>query len=115
MPMPYTQENRLIAIDTPLGKNELLLTGFSGTEGVSIPFSFDLKMLSENHQIVFEDIIGKNVTVSVILADGDLRFFNGLISRFSQGRGGGEAGGDPRFSYYTATMVPWIWRRYRPG
>lgn len=109
MQMPYTQENRLIAIDTPLGKDALLLTGFSGTEALSTLFRFDLKMLSENHAIVFEDIIGKLVTVSIILADGDVRFFNGLISRFSQGRGGGEAGGDVRFSQYTATMVPWLW------
>jgi len=107
--MAYTQENRLIAIDTPLGKDALLLTGCHGIEGISGLFSFELNLLSENHNITFEDIIGKNVTVSIILADGDKRFFNGIISSFSQGRGGGEAGGDPHFSHYTATMVPWLW------
>jgi len=107
--MAYTQENRLIAIDTPLGTDVLLLTGFHGIEGISGLFSFELNLLSENHNITFEDIIGKNVTVSIILADGDKRFFNGIISSFSQGRGGGEAGGDPHFSHYTATMVPWFW------
>lgn len=107
--MPYTQENRLIAIDTPLGKDVLLLAGFHGTEALSRLFSFELDMLSENHNVSFEDIIGKNVTISVVLADEDKRYFNGLISRFSQGRGGGEAGGDPRFSHYRATMVPWPW------
>ncbi|MBW2740154.1 MAG: type VI secretion system tip protein VgrG [Deltaproteobacteria bacterium] len=107
--MAYTQDNRLIAIDTPLGKDALLLTGCHGIEGISGLFSFELNLLSENHNITFEDIIGKNVTVSIILADGDKRFFNGIISSFSQGRGGGEAGGDPHFSHYTATMVPWLW------
>lgn len=107
--MPYTQDNRLIAIETPLGKDALLLTGFHGTEGLSTPFSFALDLLSENHCIPFKDIIGKNVAVSVVLATGEKRYFHGLISRFSQGRGGGEAGGDPRFSHYTATMVPWLW------
>ncbi len=106
--MPYTQENRLIAIDTPLGKDVLLLTGFRGTEGLSRLFGFELSLLSENHKIKFEDIIGKNVTVSIVLSDGDKRYFNGIISRFSQGRGGGEAGGDPRFSHYRAKMVPWL-------
>jgi len=104
--MAYTQENRLIAIDTPLGKDVLLLTGCHGIEGISGLFSFELNLLSENHNITFEDIIGKNVTVSIILADGDKRFFNGIISSFSQRRGGGEAGGD---SHYAATMVPWLW------
>jgi type VI secretion system secreted protein VgrG len=107
--MPYTQENRSIVIDTPLGKDMLLLTRLTGNEGLSTLFSFELDLLSENHSIAFQDIIGKNVTVSIVLADGDKRFFNGIVSRFSQGRGGGEAGGDPRFSYYTATMVPWLW------
>ncbi|BBO17394.1 type VI secretion system tip protein VgrG [Candidatus Brocadia pituitae] len=106
--MPYTQDNRLIAIETPLGKDALLLTGFHGTEGLSTPFSFELDLLSENHSIPFTDIIGKNVAVSVLLTHGK-RYFHGLISRFSQGRGGGEAGSDPRFSYYSATMVPWLW------
>jgi type VI secretion system secreted protein VgrG len=107
--MAYTQENRLIAIDTPLGKDALLLTGCHGIEGISGLFSFELNLLSENHNITFEDIIGKNVTVSIILADGDKRFFNGIISSFSHGSGGGETGGDPHFSHYTATMVPWFW------
>ena len=103
--MAYTQDNSLIAINTPLGKDVLLLTGFNGTEGLSRPFSFELEMLSENHNIPFADIIGKNVTISIILTDGDKRFFHGLISRFSQGRGGG----DPRMSHYRAEMVPWLW------
>ncbi len=107
--MPYTQENALIAIDTPLGPDVLLLTGFIGTEEISRLFSFELEMLSENHSVSFEDIIGKSVTISVILADEEKRYFNGIISSFTQGRGGGEGGGDLRFSHYKATMVPWLW------
>ncbi|MBW1745111.1 MAG: type VI secretion system tip protein VgrG, partial [Deltaproteobacteria bacterium] len=107
--MVYTQENRLIAIDTPLGKDALLLAGFHGIEGISDLFSFELDLLSENHNIKFEDIIGKNVAVSIILADGDKRFFNGIISSFSQGRGSSEADKDSPFSHYAATMVPWFW------
>ena len=107
--MAYKQENRLIAIDTPLGKDVLLLAGFRGSEGISRLFNFELAMVSENHSISFADIVGKNVTVSVVLADESARYFNGVISRFAQGRGGGEKGGDPRFSSYRATMVPWPW------
>ncbi|MEW6381909.1 MAG: type VI secretion system tip protein TssI/VgrG [bacterium] len=108
--MPYTQDDRLIAIDTPLGKDVLLLSGFRGAEGLSCLFGFELDLLSENHKITFEDIIGKPATISIALADGDKRYFHGLIARFSQGRGGGEAGGgDPRFSHYRATLVPWLW------
>ncbi len=107
--MPLTQDNRLMAIDTPLGRDVLLLTGFRGAEAISSPFSFELSLISENHDISFESIIGKNVTVFLVLADGQQRVFNGLVSRFCQGRGGGEEGSDPRFSHYAATMVPWVW------
>ena len=81
--MAYTQDNSFIAVNTPLGKDVLLLTGFNGTEGLSRPFNFELDMLSEDPDIPFADIIGKNVTVSILLPDGEKRFFNGIISRFS--------------------------------
>ncbi|MFW5640565.1 MAG: type VI secretion system Vgr family protein [Thermodesulfobacteriota bacterium] len=58
----------------------------------------------------FPDMIGQNVTVSILLADGGERYFNGIISHFSQGRGGGESDtSDARFTFYTAKMVPWFW------
>jgi len=107
--MAYTQEGKLISIDTPLGEDVLLLTGFHGEEAISRISTFELSMVSENHSIPFEKIIGRNVTVAVTLADGNKRFFNGLISSFSHGRGGGEKGGDAWFTYYRATMVPWFW------
>jgi len=107
--MPFTQENRFLQISTPLGTDVLLLTGLSGAEGISRPFSFKLDLLSENHNIVFREIIGQNVTVSVTLADGEKRYFNGIISRFSQGGWGGESGVEARFSRYTAELVPWLW------
>lgn len=107
--MPFTQENRLLIIETSLGKDVLLLTRIRGSEGLSRLFNFELSLLSENHNLSFKDIIGKQATVSIMLANGDKRFFNGIIPRFSQGRGSGGKGGDPRFSYYTATLVPWPW------
>lgn len=107
--MALTQENRLITVDTPLGKDVLLLLAFSGVEEISSPFTFELTMVSENHNLSFDAIVGKNVTVTILLASGRPRYFNGIVARFSQGRGGETQGGDPRFSYYTAEVVPWFW------
>ncbi|MCP4117536.1 MAG: type VI secretion system tip protein VgrG [Desulfobacteraceae bacterium] len=104
----YTQENRFFAVNTPLGPDELLLTGFNGREGISELFSFELRMISERHDIVFKDIIGKNVSVSIMLADGSKRYLNGLISSFSQS-GGDRVGSETQFSSYTATIMPWFW------
>ncbi len=80
----YTQEGRLFKIDTPLGKDVLLLRGFTGTERISRLFSFSLDLLSENSSISFSDIIGKNVTISLKQLDGSYRYLNGIISRFAQ-------------------------------
>ena len=101
--MPYTQENRLIGIETPLGKDILLLRGFSGQEGISRLSNFDLDLLSQDPDIKFEDIIGKRVTLRVTLGSDKKRYFNGFISRFMQ------TGSDRGLANYRATMVPWLW------
>src|SRR5450432_230036 len=101
--MPYTQENRLISLATPLGEDKLLLASFSGTEAVSRLFSFQLNLLSEAGGVAFADIIGKSVTISVKLADETPRYFNGLVSRFAQ------SGADARFTHYQMEVVPWTW------
>lgn len=107
--MAYTQENRLMAITTPLGKDVLLLESIQGSEGISRLFSFELNMLSDNHSVAFDSIVGKSATISVVLPSGKKRFFNGIISRFVQGAGGGTSGLDARFTHYRATLVPWLW------
>ena len=99
----FTQENRLIAIDTPLGENTLLLQGLMGNEGISRLFRFNLELLSTNNSISFDDIVGQNVTISVTLADQTLRYFNGFVSRFAQ------SGSDARFTHYQMEVVPWLW------
>ena len=101
--MAYQQQKRLITIDTPLGKDVLLLHSFSGSEGISKIFSLSADLLSENHSVSFKDIVGKQVTVSLHLAVDDKRFWNGYVSRFAC------SGGDNRFSYYHAEIVPWLW------
>ena len=104
-----SQENRLIRIDTPLGTDVLLLTEFMGVEQISSLFSFELNLLSENHTIAFADIIGQSTTVSLLLADGSFRYFNGIITRFSQQSSGGESAGVHDLAGYTASMAPWFW------
>lgn len=107
--MPLTQENRSLQINTVLGENVLLITGLSVSEGISMPFSYELSLISENQSISFPDIIGTTVTVSISLESGERRYFNGLVSRFSQVGGGSEEGADEHHAYYSATIVPWLW------
>jgi len=56
--MAFTQENRLMTLDTPLGKDVLLLQGFMGQEGISQLFRYELELLSEHPTIAFHQIVG---------------------------------------------------------
>jgi type VI secretion system secreted protein VgrG len=100
--MAIAQAHRRIAISTPLGKDVLLLRGFSGSEAISQLFHFDLDLLSENDSIKFQDVVGKNVTLRIYDATGAERHWNGFISRFSQGAQ------DRRLTAYRAQMVPYL-------
>jgi type VI secretion system secreted protein VgrG len=99
----FTQEKRPIAVETPLGKDALLLTSFSGHEEVSRLFRFQLEFLSEKSSISDKSIIGKNISFSVEFQDGSPRYFNGIVQRFAY------AGTTDRLSLYRAEVVPWLW------
>lgn len=107
----YTQANRLIRVETVLGKDVLLLQGFRGQESVSRPFHFDLYMHSENRSIQMESIVGKKATIVIVQPDKRERYINGVISSFSQaGSTPLEMGTNPKiFAHYSATLVPHLW------
>lgn len=92
-----------LGIKTPLGDDALLLLNLSGTERLGRLFNYDLELLSKDNQIKFEDIIGQNVTVTLKLPDGSRRFFNGLVSQFSQ------IGTRGNYVLYKASLRPWFW------
>lgn len=101
--MPYTQDERIIAIDTPLGKDALLLVSFQAQEGISRLFRISAEFYSENSSIDFKKIIGQKVSIRVNLVGGAKRYFSGYVSRFAQ------TGLDRRFTHYHAEIVPWLW------
>jgi type VI secretion system secreted protein VgrG len=102
----YTQDSRLIALTTPLGKDALLITSFSGTEFVSELFEFELETLSENHAIDAAKLVGKSVTVKI--QDENSHCFNGYVYRLVTGDiiSTGKSAG---LRQYRLTIVPWLW------
>jgi len=98
----FTQENRRLRITTPLGDDELLLSSLTGTEGISTLFGFDAELIGRGDAIDFDAIVGKNVTISILMEGGD-RYVNGIVSRFAQG---GTVGSH---ASYHAQIVPWLW------
>src|SRR5579864_4689589 len=101
--MPYTQDNRAIAIATPLGKDKLLLRALSVHDQLGRPFVMKADLLSEVPDVDFLKLIGKGVTIRWRMPEDDKRFFSGYISSFVQ-RPRAEG-----FYRYEATIVPWLW------
>jgi type VI secretion system secreted protein VgrG len=98
------QANRLLTLKTPLGDDVLVLTGFSGREELSRLFRYELEMLSHNTSISAPQIVGKNVTFGVKMADDSPRYINGVVRRFTAG----DEDRQGRRSY-RAEVVPWLW------
>src|SRR5262245_12526793 len=104
----YTQTNRPLGVTTPLGADVLLLTGFTGREGVSQLFSFQLDLVADHAaDVAFDKLLGQPVTLRVNLSGDKKRFFNGICSRFSQGES------DTYFTHYRMEVVPalWLWTK----
>lgn len=98
-----TQEARPFQLQTPLGKDVLLLKRMSGTEAMSRPFLWDLDLLSEKGDIDADDILGQKVSIALTLPGGKKRYFHGFVSEFSQG------GWLQSYYRYRALVRPWYW------
>jgi type VI secretion system secreted protein VgrG len=98
--MAVTQENRKIQVFTPLAYDTLLFYQMQGRESLNEPLEYDLELLSDKPDIDPAELLGKNITVSLQLADGTYRYFNGCVTRF------GQYGNLNVFAYYRATFRP---------
>ncbi|NQU75746.1 MAG: type VI secretion system tip protein VgrG [Planctomycetes bacterium] len=101
--MARTQAQREVAIITPLGGDVLLLRRMTATEHMGRLFAYEVELLSEDANIAFGDILGKNATVRVLGMAAEPRYFNGYVSRFVQ------VGVLGSLTQYSATLVPWLW------
>lgn len=102
--MAFQQATRSLNISTPLGDDAIQLVGFLGEEELSQLFTFQLKLVSSNAAIAGTDLVGKNVTFSLLRNDDERRHFNGFIHRFA----GGDEDSKGMRSYH-AVVVPWLW------
>ena len=103
--MAISQSERLIRIATPLGADAFVVLSFSGTEEISGLFSFEVQMASEQNNITFDDLAGKNVTLGILSSDGTERYINGMVTAF----GAAETAKKENLSKYFAIIQPTAW------
>ena len=107
----YTQANRHMSVKfANLGADDLLLQQFSGEESVSKLFRYELELLAVSTTTIdFSNVLGQGVTVTILMEGGDKRYFNGIVSRFSQGQQVPSAQGTGTLTRYRAEVVPQGW------
>jgi type VI secretion system secreted protein VgrG len=102
--MDAIQANREVSVKSALADDVLLFAGMSGSEQLGRLSEFSVQLLSSDASLDIGAVLGK--PMSVILAtseDGDLRHFNGIVTRFANTGWRGE------FATYEAVLHPWLW------
>lgn len=99
------QTHRLLRMHFPKADapdDVMLANRLDAFEGLSRDFMFTVEVISTNAKIALKDMQGKNVTLSLVRADGDMRYFNGYVFEFRQVRTDGA------LTYYDMVMLPWL-------
>ena len=86
---------------SPFGGN-LVVQSMAGDEAIGMLFNYNLELLSQDFELHFDQVVGKQVTVALVLPV-DKRYFNGYITEFRY------MGQTDRYARYQATIRPWFW------
>ena len=81
---------------------DLRVTSFTGSEGISELFEFEIDFVSDDPAIDFDAVVGKPATLEMATND-DPRIVHGIVSCIE------EVGTTPRWSSYSITVVPTLW------
>ncbi|MFO0445538.1 MAG: type VI secretion system Vgr family protein [Betaproteobacteria bacterium] len=81
----------------------LLFRSMSGLEEVSRLFELRVVAVSEDPKISADAVLGKPAAVSIEVADGQQRWFHGIVAAF------GIDGVDGRRFSYRLVLRPWLW------
>ncbi|MBV9834706.1 MAG: type VI secretion system tip protein VgrG [Alphaproteobacteria bacterium] len=104
-----TDANRWLRLTSPLGKDQLILTGFSGEEAINGFFSFRLDVISPKEDIQPTDLLGKEITFKVASGESAWRNFHGFVSRMSSGGAIDHWGDGTIYFVYHLELVPEYW------
>lgn len=99
------QNRRLfkLNIHAESGVESFVVENFSGNEGLSRLYQFNLALLSDTANVKLKSLIGCPATLEIELANGAVRYINGYINRFS------SQGSDGGYVRYAAILSPWLW------
>ncbi len=99
------KQNRSVTVKTPLGDDQLVFQDMSGREEISRLFEFDVELIRDLKlgSVNVDKVLGQNMTLTLDLPNGTVRYFNGEIVQFK------HTGLREHFSCYRAILRPWLW------
>ena len=101
--MGSLQATRQVEVTSPLKDDALLFRSMTATEELGRLFEFELELLSEDHDLDLEKVLGENLTVRLDVTDDGKRYFDGVVTRFE------HCGASGPHAVYRATLRPWLW------
>jgi len=104
--MYATQKDLNLTIQTPLGKDALMVDKFDGVEQISAPFCFSLEMHSISPTLDLSALVGKEVRLTYKYGK-EKRYFCGVVGSAEQGWTVRK--GKNNFTFYQAKVYPKFW------
>jgi type VI secretion system secreted protein VgrG len=101
--MPFDQSNRIAALRTPFGLDELGLLSFTAAEELGQIPSFMIEAVCEKKSLDPNQILGHEVGITLNVANDKKRYFHGYAIKFNRAAIHG------RYFVYSMTVVPWLW------
>lgn len=98
----FNQNARLLELKTALPATSLIVERFSGREAVSESFHFEIDCVSTHAHFDLKPLLGEEVTLRLLQADGSKRSWHGYITRAMQ------LGADGGFARYRLVMEPFL-------
>ena len=104
--LPFANQSRRstlegISVQTPLGDDAFVVTGFQYSETLGQPFEMLLELQSKSFSIDASSLVGKPFTVSLRLPGGGTRYFNAIMGTFARQCHSGDV------TQYQAIGIPW--------
>ena len=105
-----TQDENTISISTPLGKDALILTRFVFKEALSELFSIKADVFSNGSAVNANDLIGKDVTLTLELENKKQRYIHAVVSDVvTLGERVGKEAAQGEYRDYVLHLVPDAW------
>jgi len=105
-----TQDENSIRIDTPLGKDALILTRFVFKEALSQLFSIKAEVFGNGREIKPDELIGKEVTLTLELGGNKQRYIHAVVADITAlGTRVSKDAAEAEFRDYSLQLVPGAW------